>query len=101
MTPGEVATVDWRALATGVRLVVRGGDVEPARRAVEALLEEVDRTYSRFRADSEIVGLNRRSGRPVLVSSLLRDAIAVSLRAAEWTGGAVDPTVGRAMRTIG
>jgi thiamine biosynthesis lipoprotein len=94
-------TVDWRALGTGVRLVVHGADPGLARGAVEAVLERVDRTYSRFRDDSEIVALNARSGQDVGVSPLLRDAIGVALRAAELTRGAVDPTVGRAMRTIG
>jgi FAD:protein FMN transferase len=91
----------WRALGTGVRLVVRDGDLEPARRAVEELLDRVDRAYSRFRPDSELVAVNARAGEPVRVGPLLADAIDVALGAAERTGGAVDPTVGRAMRAIG
>jgi thiamine biosynthesis lipoprotein len=97
----EPETADWRALGTGVRLVVSNGDLEAARRAVEAVLDEVDRTYSRFRGDSEIVALNGRAGSAVVVSPLLADAIAAGLDAARLTGGAVDPTVGRAMRAIG
>jgi thiamine biosynthesis lipoprotein ApbE len=96
-----ISTLDWRALGTGVRVVVHGADAAPARRAVEAVLDRVDRAFSRFRDDSEIVALNARSGQDVGVSPLLRDAIGVALRAAELSGGAVDPTVGRAMRTIG
>ena len=94
-------TVDWRALGTGVRLVVVDGDLEPARSAVEDVLERVDLAYSRFRDDSEIVALNNRAGSRVVVSPLLADAIAVGLRAAVLTAGAVDPTVGRAMRAVG
>jgi len=97
----EPRTADWRALGTGVRLVVLDGDLDVARRAVEDVLDRVDRAYSRFRDDSEIVGLNALAGSSVAVSSLLADAIAAGLRAAEATGGAVDPTVGRAMRAIG
>lgn len=97
----EPRTVDWRALGTGVRLVVLDGDVGVARRAVEDVLDRVDRAYSRFRDDSEIVALNSRAGSPVVASPLLTDAIAAGLRAADATGGAVDPTVGRAMRAIG
>lgn len=95
------ATADWRALGTGVRLVVENGDIAAARWAVEAVLEQVDRAYSRFRDDSEIVALNARAGQSVAVSALLGDAIGVALDAAERTRGAVDPTVGRAMRAIG
>jgi FAD:protein FMN transferase len=91
----------WRALGTGVRLVVHGGDLATARVAVEALLDRVDRTYSRFRPDSELVALNAHTAGFVPVSPLLADAIDIALRAAEQTGGAVDPTVGRAMRAIG
>jgi len=94
-------TADWRALGTGVRLVVADGDLDAARRAVDEVLDRVDRAYSRFRDDSEIVALNARAGSPVAVSPLLGDAIAAGQRAAELTGGAVDPTVGRAMRAIG
>ncbi|HEX2756778.1 MAG TPA: FAD:protein FMN transferase [Candidatus Limnocylindrales bacterium] len=97
----EPPTADWRALGTGVRLVVLDGDLDAARRAVEDVLDDVDRAYSRFRDDSEIVALNARAGSPVAVSPLLATAIAAGLRAARITDGAVDPTVGRAMRAIG
>jgi len=92
---------DWRALGTGVRIVVHDADLAPARAAVERTLEEVDRAYSRFRDDSEIAVLNGRHGEAVAVSPLLADAIQAALDAARWTAGAVDPTVGRAMRAIG
>ena len=97
----EPRTADWRAIGAGVRLVVLHGDFDVARRAVEDVLDRVDRAYSRFRDDSEIVALNALAGSAVAVSSLLADAIAAGLRAAEATGGAVDPSVGRAMRAIG
>jgi thiamine biosynthesis lipoprotein len=97
----EPLTADWRALGTGVRLVVVDGELDAARVAVEAVLDQVDRAYSRFRDDSEIVALNARAGSAVAVSPLLGTAIAAGLHAAEVTHGAVDPTVGRAMRAIG
>jgi thiamine biosynthesis lipoprotein ApbE len=96
-----VASAAWRAIGTGVRVVVSGGDLEAARVAVEEVLAEVDLALSRFRDDSELVLLNARSGRDVEISPLLGDAIAAGLRAARLTNGAVDPTVGRAMRAIG
>jgi thiamine biosynthesis lipoprotein ApbE len=94
-------TATWRALGTGVRLVVLDGDVHSARSTFEDVLDRVDRAYSRFRDDSEIVEVNRRAGEPVAISPLLADAIGVALDAARRTDGAVDPTVGRAMRAIG
>jgi thiamine biosynthesis lipoprotein len=97
----EPRVADWRALGTGVRLVVDDGDLDAARVAVETVLDQVDRAYSRFRDDSEIVALNARAGASVAVTPLLADAIATGLHAAEVTDGAVDPTVGRAMRAIG
>ncbi len=56
---------------------------------------------SRFRADSEITRLHRAAGRPTVASSLLVEVLAASLRVARLTGGAVDPTVGRAVRDLG
>ncbi len=97
----DVRSATWRSLGTGVRLVVHGLDLAPARHAVEALLDDIDRTYSRFRPDSELVRLNDRAGASVSVSPLLAEAIDVAMRAARETDGAVDPTVGRAMRAIG
>ena len=97
----EPRTADWRAIGTGVRLVVRGSDLGAARLAVEDVLDRVDQAFSRFRDDSEIVALNARAGATVIVSPLLAEAIAAAMRAAQVSGGAVDPTVGRAMRAIG
>jgi thiamine biosynthesis lipoprotein ApbE len=96
-----LATADWRAIGTGVRLVVNDGDLAAARVAVERVLDEVDRVYSRFRPDSELVALNAARGTRVRVSPLLARAIEGSLEAARRTGGAVDPTVGRALRITG
>ncbi len=95
------SSATWRALGTGVRLVVSGASLEPARHAVAETLDLVDRTYSRFRDDSELSRLNARAGETVIVSPLLLDAIGAGLEAARQTSGAVDPTVGRAMRAIG
>jgi FAD:protein FMN transferase len=96
-----LATADWRAIGTGVRLVVNDGDLAAARSAVERVLDEVDLAYSRFRPDSELVALNAARGQRVRVSPLLARALAGSLEAARVTGGAVDPTVGRALRITG
>lgn len=91
----------WRALGTTVHLLVHAGDLAAARIALEELLAEVDLAYSRFRSDSELVRLNAAAGPPAQISPLLARAIEVALTAARRTGGAVDPTVGRALRLIG
>jgi thiamine biosynthesis lipoprotein len=77
----------------------RAGEV--ARAATVELLDRVDATYSRFRADSELSGLNARPGQTVPITPLLALAIGAALRGARATDGAVDPTVGRAMRLVG
>ena len=92
---------DWRALGTGVRLLVLDGDAAAARSAVVQVLDEADLAFSRFRPDSELMAVNDGAGQTVTVGPLLARAIEGSLDAARRTGGAVDPTVGRAMRLIG
>src|ERR1700733_12194375 len=94
----ELETATWHALGTQVRLVVTGTELDVARRILAADLAEVDVTCSRFRPDSEIRTLTAPRTQ---VSSLLAEAIAVALRAAWLTDGAVDPTGGGAMRGIG
>ncbi|MER5276235.1 FAD:protein FMN transferase [Streptomyces sp. NPDC002809] len=96
------AAADWRALGTSVRLVT----TDPAalgscRRLLARHLAEVDAACSRFRQDSELVAVDNSAGRPVEVGPLLAEALAVALRAAEATDGAVDPTVGSAMNALG
>jgi len=93
---------DGRALGTSYRLVAtRPERIAAARSALEALLRDVDAAASRFRADSELSRLNAQAGREVRVGRLLGRAIAEALRAAQLTDGAVDPTVGRAIRIAG
>ena len=96
------ASADWRALGTLVRLVVTEPRCLPEATAMlEADLAALDLACSRFRPDSELSGLRTAGGRPVRVSPLLAEAIAVALRAARLTDGDVDPTIGAAMSAIG
>lgn len=68
---------------------------------MEEVLAAVDQAYSRFRADSELTAVNAAAGREVKLSPLLNQAVAAALEAARRTGGAVDPTVGAAVRRSG
>lgn len=99
-TDAEVRTASWRALGTHADLVVTG-DLDRARAAVEGVLDAVDRAYSRFRPDSELMELNRRAGETVTLSPLLARAIAAAVRAAQLTDGLCDPTIGQALLRIG
>jgi thiamine biosynthesis lipoprotein ApbE len=96
------ATASWRALGTLVQLVVTDPrHLAEAQRLLAADLAEVDAACSRFRADSELRTLRNAHGRPVRVTPVLAEAIAVALRAARLTDGDVDPTVGAAMSAVG
>jgi len=57
----------------------------------------IEFTCNRFRDDSELAQLNATG--EAVVSRLLLEAVDVALAAVETTGGAVDPTVGAALRT--
>ena len=90
------------ALGTTAVLIVYPTQATDAARAVlEDELVAIDAACSRFREDAELVRLNRSSGRWFEASPLLLIAITVALRAARLTDGAVDPTVGRALRLLG
>jgi len=93
----------FSALGTkAVLFVTEAGVAAQALELLEHWLADIDSTCSRFRPDSEIMRLrDSRDRRPRRVSGLLFDALAVALRAADLTGGLVDPTVGGAMEMIG
>jgi len=82
-------------------LSTHDGGLEAASTAVRDVLEDVDEAYSRFREDSELTQLNANAGRTIRISPLLATAIDAALRAARLTDGAVDPTIGRAIRVAG
>jgi thiamine biosynthesis lipoprotein len=72
-----------------------------ARSAVEHEIAAVDAACSRFRADSELAGLDRSGGRARRVSPTLFAALELAVRAAELTSGLVDPTVGSVLERLG
>jgi thiamine biosynthesis lipoprotein len=72
-----------------------------ARAVVDAQITICDRVCSRFREDSELSSLNAAAGRTVPVSSRLVEELGAALRAARLTDGAVDPTIGASLVSIG
>jgi thiamine biosynthesis lipoprotein len=84
----------------GTTVVVVGAS-DRAFAEIRALLERRDRTFSRFRADSELSRCNRVGGEIVPVSAEFVRALRVALAAARTTGGLVDPTVGAELEAAG
>ncbi|GAA1458664.1 FAD:protein FMN transferase [Williamsia maris] len=72
-----------------------------ARVIVEKILDDVDRACSRFRPDAELYGKSIRRGRPTRISPALRTLVDAALDAARASDGAVDPTVGQALVSLG
>lgn len=93
---------DDRALGSSLRVIVtRPESLLAAKAAVDEVVSAIDAAASRFRPDSELSMLNAKPDVVTRVSPLLARAIAEALRGAELTDGAVDPTVGSAVRLSG
>ncbi len=92
----------WPALGTTASLLVGDPDALDAARAVLAAeLERIDQACSRFRDDSDLARVNRAGGRETDVGPAFVEALAVALRVAAATGGAVVPTTGRSLEALG
>ncbi|HYM97301.1 MAG TPA: FAD:protein FMN transferase [Candidatus Sulfotelmatobacter sp.] len=102
MTTTLLAVADSKALGGSLRVIVtRPTSLASAQAAVEDVVRAIDLAASRFRNDSELSRLNASPEVDVKLSPLLTQAIAAALRGAEATGGAVDPTIGTAVRLAG
>jgi thiamine biosynthesis lipoprotein len=94
--------IDDRALGSSLRVVATPeANVLVAKAAIDELLRAVDLAASRFRDDSELSRLNGTPGRATVVSPLFAKLLAAALHGARLSGGAVDPTVGSAIKLIG
>lgn len=102
MTASVLGIADDRALGGSLRLVVTDPrSLQAAKAAVDEVIKAIDGAASRFREDSELSRLNAAPEREVVVSPLLGQALAAGLRGAQLTEGAVDPTVGTAIKLAG
>jgi thiamine biosynthesis lipoprotein len=102
MAVSVLGIADDTALGCLMHVVVtRPSGLTAAKRAVDQVVDSMDAAASRFREDSELSRLNSRPEQDVVVSPLLAEAIAAAMRAAHLTGGAVDPTIGFAIKLAG
>jgi thiamine biosynthesis lipoprotein ApbE len=102
VTTRVLGIADDRALGGSLRVVVTDpGSLKAAKAAIDKVINAIDDAASRFREDSELSRLHATPEREVVVSPLLGQAIAAGLRGARLTAGAVDPTVGTAIRLAG
>lgn len=107
MTTGtaiELARREGRALGSPLRLTMAGAAelADEAWSAVEAVFAAVDTAMSRFREDSELTSLCRRSPEPTAgVSRMLVRALVAADRATRITGGRFDPRVVESLERIG
>lgn len=97
-----VAVAERDGLGTNARVAVWPPEsLDPARTAVDMVLDALDLQASRFRSDSEISRINGAGGGLFVLSDGLAQAVGVALAAARWTGGLTDPTVGAALIGLG
>jgi thiamine biosynthesis lipoprotein len=86
---------------TAVLLVTSQNAARQARAIADEVLAQVDVACSRFRPDSELSRLNAAGGAAVVISRTFADLLAAALRAAQLTGGDVDPTCAGALTALG
>jgi thiamine biosynthesis lipoprotein len=102
MTTTVLGIADDRALGASLKVIVtHPRSLGAAKAAVNEVIGAIDAAASRFRADSELCRLNAAPEQEVVVSPFLAQAISAGLRGAEISDGAVDPTVGTAVRLAG
>jgi thiamine biosynthesis lipoprotein len=97
----------WREWSCTVRVLVgqdetvRDAVADGAADIVAALMADVGRAVSRFRADSEIEVVNDAAPRLLPVSPLALSLVEAALESARRTDGAVDPTMGHRLAAWG
>jgi FAD:protein FMN transferase len=89
-----------RFQAMGVEVLV-GGATEVELETIGFLFEKLDRTFSRFRSDSELNRVNWAGAEFVAASPMFVRVLGLALDAARRTDGLVDPTLGAAIEAAG
>lgn len=102
--PESLVVRSGRALGSPLRLTIAGSSPEADRAwaIVERVFDDVDVAMSRFREDSALTALNRRSPNALVdVPRLLVSALVAADRATRLTDGAFDPRIVAALERIG
>ncbi|HEV2637141.1 MAG TPA: FAD:protein FMN transferase [Actinocrinis sp.] len=100
--PAGVGRAQFPALGgTAVVLSADPDLIAAALGPVRIEVAAVDAACSRFRPDSDLSRVNAMAGTPVAVGALFAEALETALRAAELTGGDVDPTIGAGLVAAG
>lgn len=92
----------WQVWGLAASVVVSDpaqGDAAAA--LAQGVLAAVDLACSRFRSDSELITRRQDLARGATVTPLLATLMESALAAARWTGGAVDPTLGGDLMSLG
>lgn len=89
-----------RVMGTDAHVLVVGPDPTLVDDLV-AGLDDLEARWSRFRPTSEVSLLNRRAGRPAVVSAPTMDLVERAVAAWKLTGGRFDPTVLTALEALG
>lgn len=94
--------VAFPALGTTIEVLVTDpGRLEGVTALIRDRIAEVDRTFSRFRSDSELLRLERLPGVRQPASPLFLELLERALRAARDTDGWFDPTIRDALEAAG
>ncbi|WP_276355275.1 FAD:protein FMN transferase [Cohnella caldifontis] len=67
--------------------------LHPAFRDARSWFAYSERTFSRFRPDSELSGLNLASGLPVKISRTMEEVLLLARHYQRWTGGLFNPGI--------
>jgi thiamine biosynthesis lipoprotein len=94
--------VRFRTLGTDVELlVIDRAELETIAEHVLRVFDEVDRTFSRFRSDSELARFDWLPGMRQPASPLFLELLDLAVRAARETDGWFDPTIRDALEAAG
>src|SRR5437764_784301 len=101
----RVQQIEFRAMGSQILAAIESEDPEAGSLLAEVprWFAEWEQTLSRFKEDSELSRLNNveSSCVPIPVSDTLWKVLRVALRAAQYTGGLVTPTVLNALEDAG
>lgn len=102
MPAGSIYHTAFRAMGCSVAIQLQANvDVTPVLTRLPARFDLLEDILSRFRPDSELSRLNRKTGEWVEVSAILYATIQLAKHAAWRTNGLFNPLILPAMRSIG